>query len=432
MPCTLRLARWTLACSFALAACSGAIGPQGTEGPTGPTGAGGEGPTGATGPAGLAGLTGPTGAAGPEGATGPTGAAGSTGGTSGGAGATGPTGPTGPAGTIGPTGPAGTATLAPSSVDPETLTRGGLYTDVARGAAVTASTGTSLVGSGPVGEFAESDYSKTTLFPSSITVDMGSVRNGIVELVFEGSPRGNAADIPAYTGSQAYQLALSPDGTNWTPVPSVAPVDGDVFDHVLGGPVNARYLRLTINGPATAGNPVQLSMLRAISYVEGDSTAIDVARLYGAPLTLAPAASSTLTVGDPSTTGITGSNSAGNLHLDADGSKSDGHIYLNHYKGGKGVNFSNGAGSVVAHVDSGGNASFASVSGPLTGTVNNITFFGKGGDNGTASCDTFCNGSQWGTIGTCVGAKLTNSGTFTTCGTAPGNGNSLYCICSSF
>ncbi len=112
---------------------------------------------------------------------------------------------------------------------------------------------------------------------------MGSVRSGIVELVFEGSLRGNTADLPAYQGAEAYQLAWSADGTNWNQIPPVAPVDGDVFDQLLGAPVNGRYLQLVLHqAAASPSNPVQISMLRAISYLEGESTVVDAPRLYGA------------------------------------------------------------------------------------------------------------------------------------------------------
>jgi hypothetical protein len=51
--------------------------------------------------------------------------------------------------------------------------------------------------------------------------------------------------------------------------------------------------------------------------------------------------------------GIWGSNTAGNLHIDANTAGSTGRIYLNFYSG-KGVNFGNGAGAVVGFVDQGG------------------------------------------------------------------------------
>jgi hypothetical protein len=58
-----------------------------------------------------------------------------------------------------------------------------------------------------------------------------------------------------------------------------------------------------------------------------------------------------LTLGDAASGGIGGTNSAGNLHLDSDASKSDGRIYLNYYNG-KGVAFGNGA---PAAIDNAGN-----------------------------------------------------------------------------
>ncbi len=44
-----------------------------------------------------------------------------------------------------------------------------------------------------------------------------------------------------------------------------------------------------------------------------------------------------------------------------------------------------------------------------------LKVFAKGGNNGSVSCDTFCAGSQWGTVGTCVGSDL--NGAFIPCAT---------------
>ena len=396
------------AACLSLFACAGSTGPQGGEGPTGAAGAGAPGATGVTGP---------------EGATGPMGATGATGtGQAGGDGGTllvGPTGPTGPMGATGATGPAGTAG-GPGSLEPSSLDRGGAYTDVARGAPATVTTGTTLVGLGPTSEFAETNYAKSVLFPSSLTIDLGSLRVGLFEIVFESAWRGDVTYIPA----SSYQLAYSPDGTTWTQVPAVTPSQGDVFIHNLSPTVSARYLSLKIVG-AASGSEVHVSMLRALSYLAGDSSAVSAQRIYGAPITL-PSGTGSLTLADPTTSGIFGSNSAGNLHLDADGTKGDGHIYLNWYQGGKGVIFGNGAQGTAASVDSGGNATFK--------TINTLTLFDKGaGDNGSVSCDTYCNGSQWGPIGTCVSAKVVSNSSFIPCTYNPGNASTLLdCFCSSF
>jgi hypothetical protein len=68
----------------------------------------------------------------------------------------------------------------------------------------------------------------------------------------------------------------------------------------------------------------------------------------------------------------------------------------------------------------------------LQGVVGSIVK--KGGDNGTATCDTYCAGTQWGPSGTCVGAFDTASGQFVACsalGSNPGNAQ-LTCYCTQF
>ncbi len=185
--------------------------------------------------------------------------------------------------------------------------------------------------------------------------------------------------------------------------------------------------------------------------------------------------------------GIWGTNSGGNLHLDSDKTKGDGRIYLN-YVDGKGVAFGNGARGVVGAVDTAGNATFnGSVSAgagtvtayntggeggtiKLTGangknvhleslnglfrivdsgwtaalftvdqagnvgasTYNGIRIWEKPGNNGTVSCDTFCEGAGWGGgTGTCISAKK-NSGAGIACGTVEGGTVGVRCFCSSF
>jgi len=68
--------------------------------------------------------------------------------------------------------------------------------------------------------------------------------------------------------------------------------------------------------------------------------------------------------------------------------------------------------------------------------------FVKPGDNGTVDCNTFCAGSQWGRVGTCIGAKLSTNTSATVagasvaytadCSIAPGfihNGAEQTCVC---
>jgi hypothetical protein len=101
------------------------------------------------------------------------------------------------------------------------------------------------------------------------------------QVTFESAWRSDSRWIPSYTGAAAYVLDYSNDNSTWTNLPSVAPVQGDVFIHKVPSGVSMRYLRLKVVAPATAGNQVNISMFRAISYIYGDSTRIDARRLYG-------------------------------------------------------------------------------------------------------------------------------------------------------
>jgi hypothetical protein len=66
----------------------------------------------------------------------------------------------------------------------------------------------------------------------------------------------------------------------------------------------------------------------------------------------------------------------------------------------------------------------------VSGTVRlaGIQLFQKPGYNGTVSCDTFCQGTQWGQIGSCFGGK-TGSGAYVNCAAVPQL--DVQCICAS-
>ena len=67
--------------------------------------------------------------------------------------------------------------------------------------------------------------------------------------------------------------------------------------------------------------------------------------------------------------------------------------------------------------------------GSTSGDASNAPFI-KHGDNGDAACDAFCAGSQWGRVGTCLGTMTTNLA----CSQAIGrltNGAELVCTCES-
>lgn len=169
----------------------------------------------------------------------------------------------------------GTGTIAV-----EKLKRGGLVTDVARGAAVTVTDGT-LSGGGPTNEYATQSRWATSTFPSTMTVDLGEVHYYVDQIAFEAHWRGDTRFIPAFAGDAAYVLQHSKDGQVWSTLPAVAPIDGDIFIHGVTA-VEMRFIRLTVRAPATAGNAVHISMFRALSSVHGDSTRVDARRLYGA------------------------------------------------------------------------------------------------------------------------------------------------------
>lgn len=63
-----------------------------------------------------------------------------------------------------------------------------------------------------------------------------------------------------------------------------------------------------------------------------------------------------------------------------------------------------------------------------TTTCGALEIFYKGGDNGTASCSTFCLGSQWGATGFCIAARKMDTLEYVTCDV--GNGvKGLDCWC---
>jgi hypothetical protein len=53
-----------------------------------------------------------------------------------------------------------------------------------------------------------------------------------------------------------------------------------------------------------------------------------------------------------------------------------------------------------------------------------IQLFQKPGNNGSAPCNVFCQGSQWGQVGSCVGGRTDNGG-YVDCASVPG----IYTIC---
>lgn len=57
--------------------------------------------------------------------------------------------------------------------------------------------------------------------------------------------------------------------------------------------------------------------------------------------------------------------------------------------------------------------------------------FAKGGNNGTVSCATYCEGSKWGETGSCVAARRASDKTYVSCDTVLTT-TSAECFCLSF
>lgn len=164
------------------------------------------------------------------------------------------------------------------------LERSGMVTDIARGKPVTVTAGTVLQGGGPTNEDSEGSLWKTTVFPSSMTVDLGRGYPPIEQIAWESHWRGDYRFVPEWSGTGAYTLEHSPDGSTWTQAPTVPPVAGDFFVVTLSpAPLGVRYLRLTVKAPHIPGNEVHVALFRALNFVGGDNSAVDARRLYTAP-----------------------------------------------------------------------------------------------------------------------------------------------------
>jgi len=166
------------------------------------------------------------------------------------------------------------------------LERSGMITDAARGRPVTITGGTLSGSLGPTNEYGQTGTWNTTVFPSSMTVDLGRNVPYVEQIAWESYWRGDSRFVPEWQGTGAYVLEYSLDNSTWTQIPSVAPVGGDFFVHPLSLPSTdafIRYVRLTIKAPRVPGNEVHVTMFRVFTFVDGDSTAIDARRLYVSP-----------------------------------------------------------------------------------------------------------------------------------------------------
>lgn len=251
---------------------------------------------------------------------------------------------------------------SPGNTMPDKQFRAGSIADIARGHSASVTAGTTITDFGPTGDYSALSSWQTNIFPAAMTLDFGGVAYGIFEITFQSFWPTDIRYIPSYSGVGSYRLEYSTDNTTWTNVPAVAPVQGDIFVHRLAATgISARYFRLVVNAPNTPANPVNISRFQVLSFIYGDSAAVDARRVYGnGPEVLSDSANTTRMELHSGNTGshIFGSNNAGNLHIDSDKTKSDGRMYLNWYNG-KGVVFGNGAGTAgVGSVDTSGNVNF--------------------------------------------------------------------------
>ena len=164
---------------------------------------------------------------------------------------------------------------------PDKQFRVGNIADIARGHAVTVDAG-AITDFGPTGDYSALGSWQTSTFPAAMTLDFGALMDGIFEITFQSFKPADTNFIPSYSGAGSYTLEYSTDKTTWTNVPTVAPVQGDIFVHRLATTgVSARYIRLVVNAPNTPAKPVQISTFQVLSFSYGDSSAVDARRVYG-------------------------------------------------------------------------------------------------------------------------------------------------------
>jgi len=257
-----------------------------------------------------------------------------------------------------------------------------------------------------------------------------------------------ASDFLAAGGTAANSAQL-----NGQPASSYLSASGTAANSAkLNGQAASFYLSVK----DTAANSAQLGNQPPSYYLAASATAADASMLGGVAATnyaradQAATMKGALTIQDANdsgtlrlggdTAGVFGSNVAGNLHLDSDDTKSDGHIYLN-WIHGNGVRFGDGGQTVVAEMDKSGNFSAATVTseGTITasGDVSAPSFNGlqvsllQVTNTSLKACKDVCASSS----GSCLAAKAANgSGPFgfVQCTDPAGVGFRLKCYCASF
>jgi len=269
-----------------------------------------------------------------------------------------------------------------------------------------------------------------------------SLKLGGVDAASYLKTTGVAADAAKLGGAPAaaYQRVADPAATALNALKLNGKADtaflaatGQAVDSAkLGGVDAASYLKTT----GVAADAAKLGGAPAASFTRND-----VAQTMKGPLTVNNGVVSVVLRGDE-LGGVFGSNSAGNLHLDANSAKSDGQIYLN-WATGRGTVFGNGnlaAPDRVASIDKAGNVHAKGDlgidgDGDFNGNVQAASFNGlsiviRNGGNTGNSCDGICGDSKVGTLG-CLAAK--KDGVMNACSSfQPFSAPSTVCLCSKF
>ncbi len=194
----------------------------------------------------------------------------------------------------------------------------------------------------------------------------------------------------------------------------------------LGGQLPSAFLGATAKAQSAITSD-QLGGIGAARYFRNDLGNQTVPAL----VTVGDPNGTRLIIGANGTSDLFGSNfGTGNLHLDSDGTGTDGRVYFNWFSG-NGVAIANGAQVEVASFDHSGNLKAASFNGmKITGPFTNLAV-GTG-----LGCDWICTAQH---AATCVSAKYANAAnttpvTPTLCSTVTGQASvwSFSCMCSSF
>jgi hypothetical protein len=166
--------------------------------------------------------------------------------------------------------------------------------------------------------------------------------------------------VPTNANCSAGQL-VQRSASGWTCVHSATDFLGSTATATNSSTLNGHPDSFFLPATGTAANSSQLGGLPAANYARAD-----VATAMQGTLVIKNGSDpGQLSLGGTNS-GLLGSNGSGNLHLDADSAKVDGHIYLNWFNG-RGVRFGSGAQTQVAQIDTTGALTAAKVT--SSGTI---------------------------------------------------------------